>query len=217
MAEARWGGYANGQIPLDALSVVNYPRVTPNRFEGSLDAVYMEPTAGLALTAWLVAFHDKFGSYLGVNEGYRTLAGQRYWWSYWKQNPAKAAEPGTSNHGWGQAVDFVQGDLGTAALAWLRSTCSTYGFAPYVNENWHFDYKGGYVPPTNPGNEDMATYELMRAKGQPEVFYCVDRMFRIHITEVQLADYKYFITSKGQDATIKEVASPSSFGIDVTP
>lgn len=147
-----WGGYSNGEIPLEALTIVDYPGVVANSFPGSLAKVYMRPDAARDLLSWLKAFRSHFGAYLRVNEGYRTLEGQNYWWEYWNHNPDYAAEPGTSNHGWGAAVDFVQADMTSANLAWLRSTCATYGFAVYGNENWHFNYTRAYSPvePTAP-------------------------------------------------------------------
>jgi hypothetical protein len=143
-----WGGYSNGAIPLDQLSIVDYPGVTAYSYPGALARVYLRPDAARDLLAWLKAFRTNFGTYLRVSEGYRNLDGQEYWWDYYGHNPDYAAEPGTSNHGWGAAVDFVQADMTSANLAWLRSTCASYGFAVYAKENWHFNYTKAYSPVT---------------------------------------------------------------------
>ena len=56
--------------------------------------------------------------------------------------PQKAARPGTSNHGWGIAVDcpFV------SAQSWLLRNGGQYGWShdegARVNEAWHFRYVG---------------------------------------------------------------------------
>jgi hypothetical protein len=143
-----WGGFENGRIPLDELSIIDYPGVVAYSYPGALARVYMRPDAARDLLAWLKAFRSHFGTYLRVNEGYRNLDGQNYWWDYYGHNPDLAAVPGTSNHGWGAAIDFVQGDMTSANLAWLRSTCASYGFAVYANENWHFNYTKAYSPVT---------------------------------------------------------------------
>lgn len=49
-----------------------------------------------------------------------------------------AAAPGTSDHGWGTAVDLaLDGD----ALAWIRANGATYGFVEDVpRESWHWHF-----------------------------------------------------------------------------
>jgi len=147
-ATGPWGGYSNGNIPLSALTAVIYPHVLPYAFPGSLSAVYLKPDAAAALLAMLEAYHSATDSYLGVNEGYRTLAGQKYWWDHYNHNPAMAASPGTSNHGWGAAFDLESptGDQ----IAWIKRYGPAYGYTPIKSEDWHFDFSGSftYVPPT---------------------------------------------------------------------
>jgi hypothetical protein len=56
-----------------------------------------------------------------------------------------AAEPGTSAHGWGLAVDL---DLNTRSSKWMRENASKYGFVEDVaREPWHWTYR---APPTSP-------------------------------------------------------------------
>ncbi|MEA2371779.1 MAG: hypothetical protein QOH12_2173 [Solirubrobacteraceae bacterium] len=56
--------------------------------------------------------------------------------------PQKAAQPGTSNHGWAIAVDCPA----ARAQAWLMSHCGEYGWShdegARVGEPWHFRYIG---------------------------------------------------------------------------
>lgn len=50
-----------------------------------------------------------------------------------------AATPGTSNHGWGIAVDLK---LDSTAQAWMRANGSRYGFVEDVpREPWHWTYR----------------------------------------------------------------------------
>lgn len=69
----------------------------------------------------------------------RTLAQQRFFAS--KPSPP-AARPGTSNHGWGIAVDIPYAD----AQGWLRSNGTRFGWShdegARVGEAWHFRYVG---------------------------------------------------------------------------
>lgn len=50
-----------------------------------------------------------------------------------------AAFPGTSNHGWGSAVD-LKVKKGDAAHTWLTQNASKFGFSPLASEPWHWDH-----------------------------------------------------------------------------
>jgi LAS superfamily LD-carboxypeptidase LdcB len=50
-----------------------------------------------------------------------------------------AAVPGTSNHGWGLAVDL---DLDERAQAWMRTNAARFGFFEDVpDEPWHWTHR----------------------------------------------------------------------------
>ena len=53
-----------------------------------------------------------------------------------------AAEPGTSNHGWGAAVDldFKNGTSGNP-FEWLKNNASKFGFTNIPREDWHWEHK----------------------------------------------------------------------------
>jgi LAS superfamily LD-carboxypeptidase LdcB len=58
-----------------------------------------------------------------------------------------AAEPGTSAHGWGLAVDL---DLNGRATTWMRANAARYGFAEDVpREPWHWTYRATAAGRTN--------------------------------------------------------------------
>jgi len=60
----------------------------------------------------------------------------------------KAAVPGTSNHGWGTAVDLnVRSNPG--AFQWLQQNGVRYGFNNIAREPWHWEIKPNRVPGLN--------------------------------------------------------------------
>lgn len=73
--------------------------------------------------------------------------------TYWQlPKTAMAAVPGTSNHGWGLAVDFAEeldGDTQPESVSprfvkWLCRQASRYGFsAELQSEPWHWRYIAG--------------------------------------------------------------------------
>ena len=92
----------------------------------------------------------------------------RLWWQ--KPDTAVAAVPGTSNHGWGLAVDTgeeIDGDAGTeslddATLAWLIANEKTFGFSHEVqSEKWHIRYWAGDAIPAA-----VLAYEQSLQQGQ---------------------------------------------------
>ena len=112
---------------------------------------------------------------LAVGEGLRDYNTQvDLWKKYLRKEGNKAVEPkdgyGTSNHGWGVAMDLKTGDPGSGGLfdsktkkhikgtgysttkevKWLESNAGSYGFQAYYydkenkkfRETWHWDYVG---------------------------------------------------------------------------
>ena len=69
----------------------------------------------------------------------RSLTQQRH---FFANQPPAAARPGTSNHGWGIAVDIPSAD----AQAWIMRNGARYGWTntegARVNEPWHMGYVG---------------------------------------------------------------------------
>jgi len=49
-----------------------------------------------------------------------------------------AAVPGTSNHGWGSALDLK---LDSKALRWMQQNAARFGFTTIPNEPWHWEHK----------------------------------------------------------------------------
>ena len=73
--------------------------------------------------------------------GYRDLAAQEhYWWLYKYAGGNLAAYPGTSNHGWGIAVDLPN----AWEQDWIWHHGAQFGWkkTEAFSEPWHFNYVG---------------------------------------------------------------------------
>jgi len=70
-----------------------------------------------------------------------------------------AATPGTSNHGWGIAVDINIPDQTSATYQWLKTNARRYGFAETVEgEPWHWEYERALTKPVqSPGPAQIQT------------------------------------------------------------
>lgn len=94
------------------------------------------------------AFQTEFGEHLLIISAYRSYSAQV------ATRAAKgfmAATPGTSNHGWGLAVDFGNiGAEGSVRHDWLRANAPSYGWqhpswarsGGSKPESWHWEYVG---------------------------------------------------------------------------
>lgn len=74
----------------------------------------------------------------GVTGHYRTLQRQKEIaaeYGLYSQG-GRAAVPGTSNHGWGLAVDIQGGQR----KGWLRKMADKFGFTSIPREDWHWEY-----------------------------------------------------------------------------
>ena len=69
-----------------------------------------------------------------------------------------AARPGTSNHGWGTALDLGGGanSKGTKQNDWLMTNASRFGFSTIPREPWHWEYKGSGAAIASAGRPEAA-------------------------------------------------------------
>ncbi len=89
------------------------------------------------------------GSALCVTDSYRSYSEQA---SVYRRKPGLAAVPGTSNHGWGLAVDFCGGvqDSGSSAYRWMKDNAPRFGWnhpdwaepSGSKPEPWHWEFGG---------------------------------------------------------------------------
>ncbi|MFW6090758.1 MAG: M15 family metallopeptidase [Actinomycetota bacterium] len=112
----------------------------------------LRPDAAAAFVAMNAAYLEDTGHHLCVTDSYRSLDQQ---YSLKARKPFLAATPGTSNHGWGIALDLSCGaeTFGGAAHRWLEQHGADYG---WVNpawarpngskpEPWHWEYRPGLL------------------------------------------------------------------------
>jgi murein DD-endopeptidase MepM/ murein hydrolase activator NlpD len=114
-----WGGYSNGLIPQSQLC-------------GIANGHMLRCDAASAYQQLSGAFRQAFGKNLCITDSYRSYASQV---DLYGRKPSLAALPGTSNHGWGVAVDLCGGidKFGTAQYQWMVAHAGAYG---WVHPNW---------------------------------------------------------------------------------
>ncbi|SDO67093.1 M15 family metallopeptidase [Geodermatophilus sp. DSM 45219] len=132
-----WGGFPNGLVPPSALCPLG------------VGAHAMRCDAAAAYQAMSSAYAGAFGTPLCLTDSYRTYAEQV---RLYGEKPELAAVPGTSDHGWGLAVDLCGGveRFGTPQYAWMVANAGRFGFlhpgwADPGNgreEPWHWEYAG---------------------------------------------------------------------------
>ena len=119
--------YENGRIPVTALAEV-----------GSTGHRLAAPAAAALESLMRAAQRD--GVKIGITDSYRDydeqvdLARRKGLYS----QGGLAAKPGTSDHGWGLAVDL---DLDARAQAWMRANGGRFGFTENTpREPWHWKF-----------------------------------------------------------------------------
>lgn len=120
--------YENGKLPDSALAPIPGGRLANDGAAASWNAGPAK--AGLKP--------------LGPNSSYRPYSVQQYYYSLYLAGTGNlAAYPGTSNHGWGHAVDL--------ALLWMREWIIDHGHAygwywgEAASEWWHVTYDGSWA------------------------------------------------------------------------
>jgi hypothetical protein len=127
---------ANGELPDSDLCTLWDPKHR------------LRADAAVALAKLNVAYKQHFGNNICLTDSYRTLAEQVRLRAI---KPTLAAVPGTSEHGFGLAVDLCDGvETGTGArYEWLRANAGAYGWENPAwalpggagpHEAWHWEY-----------------------------------------------------------------------------
>lgn len=129
-------GYPNGKLPVSLLCPL---WGAPGHF--------LRADASHAFEKMSKAYARETGKPLCVTDSYRNYSTQV---SLKQRKPRLAARPGTSNHGWGRAIDFCGGinRFDTDAHKWMRLNAPLYGwYHPQwarINgskpEAWHWEY-----------------------------------------------------------------------------
>jgi hypothetical protein len=149
-------GYLNGRIPANVLCPLEF---APGHM--------LRCDAAERLTALSAQFEAEFGYPIPITDSYRsygaqvTLAGIK---------PHLAAIPGTSNHGWGIAVDLGNPIAGgnSTEYVWLRVHGPDYGWdnpswarlGGAKPEPWHFEFfAAGSIPNRAIDPSDVGTWK----------------------------------------------------------
>lgn len=131
-------GYANGRIPRSAMTQLSW---APGHF--------LRPDAAAQFERLNAAFRAQFGINIPVTDSYRSFEGQV---AARARVGNLAATPGTSNHGWGIAVDLGGGinSFGTTRHRWMRENADAFGWTlpgwarerGSKPEPWHWEFEG---------------------------------------------------------------------------
>ncbi|MEO6715216.1 MAG: M15 family metallopeptidase [Mycobacteriales bacterium] len=132
-------GYRNGRLPTSALCAL-----------WGAPSHRLRADAAAAFGQLSRAYAGEFGRPMCVTDSYRTYYDQV---DVKRRKPGLAATPGTSQHGWGLAVDLCDGveNAGSAANSWLHNNAGRFRFfhprwadsgggGPY--EPWHWEFAG---------------------------------------------------------------------------
>jgi hypothetical protein len=132
---AGWGGYTNGEVDEAALCDAT----------GTGHRLRCDAAVGFRLLS--AAYQQRFASALCITDSYRDRTSQD---RLFQVKRDLAARPGTSNHGWGLAVDLCGGvdTFGTPQHDWVATTGPTFGWVhpDWATEGgsrpepWHFEY-----------------------------------------------------------------------------
>jgi len=139
-----WGDHANGRIPADALCPIDPAGQQRLRCDAAAAFAQMD-----------AAYRARFASGISITDSYRSFDDQVRLKASWCDRGAcnMAAEPGTSNHGWGLALDLGGGinSFGTAEHEWMQANAPAFGWHhPHwarrgggKQEPWHWEYGTG--------------------------------------------------------------------------
>ncbi|MFD6446711.1 M15 family metallopeptidase [Promicromonospora sp. NPDC060204] len=148
-------GYANGRIPADVLCPLEF---APGHM--------LRCDAAERFTALNAEFEREFGYPIPITDSYRSYELQV---AVAHTKPHLAAIPGTSNHGWGLAVDLgnpIAGG-GSPEYVWLRLHGPDYGWdnpswaqlGGAKPEPWHFEFfAAGSIPNRAIDASDVGTW-----------------------------------------------------------
>lgn len=127
-APAELARYANGQIPATAMAPIGQGA---HRLWGPAARAFQQMSAAAAQDGVAIRVSDSYRSFdeqvdLAERKGLYRQGGL-------------AAVPGTSNHGWGRALDI---DTSGGTVEWLRANAARFGFHEDVpREPWHWTYR----------------------------------------------------------------------------
>lgn len=151
-------GFDNGQLPEDSLCPIH-----------GYESHRLRCDAAAQLDHLNAAFRAQFGKDLGITDTYRSLEDQI---ELKKRKPVLAGKPGTSNHGWGRAIDVsanVHWNYVTPEHLWMIENAPKFGWhnpswaaeGGQKEEAWHWEFNGKYAPidDDDSGDKERAVIE----------------------------------------------------------
>ncbi|MGN6611447.1 MAG: D-alanyl-D-alanine carboxypeptidase family protein [Angustibacter sp.] len=131
--------YANGQLPSSILCALPFAPGHKLRADAAVRLIRLNEV-----------YKGRFGSDLCLTDSYRSLASQ---YSVAARKPGLAARPGTSEHGWGLAIDVCGGpdQVGSTRRAWFLENAPAFGWdnpdwarpGGSKPEPWHWEFVEG--------------------------------------------------------------------------
>jgi murein L,D-transpeptidase YcbB/YkuD len=138
--------YENGHLPRSALSRVHIPK--DNTAYLAKDAAAHWNTMRLCALADGQDLYPEHSPYHPAATAYRSYRIQVIFWRKW--GSPRAAYPGTSNHGWGRAVDLEHHSM----RAWIDEHGERFGWGKHGDapQEWdHITFEGGGEVGPDPG------------------------------------------------------------------
>lgn len=121
--------YGNGRIPRERLALIG---IGQHRLWGPAAQAFVAMRSAAGADGVRLSVTDSYRSY----DQQVTLAAQKGL----TKNGGWAAVPGTSEHGWGLAIDV---DVDSSGMAWLKAHGAEYGWVQLTpREPWHWEYHG---------------------------------------------------------------------------
>lgn len=141
MLNLAWGGFANGSAALKAVCV---------QADGGIPGDLLEPTTAAAWAGWRGATAARTGVWLSLDHsdiiapGFRDIPNQQAAWDrYQRQGSPIASYPGSSNHGWGRALDVTGYENSAAVWQAMNDLAPQFGLSHVTGaasgERWHWE------------------------------------------------------------------------------
>jgi hypothetical protein len=131
--------FANGQLPTSTLCSLPFAPGHKLRADAAVRLIRLNEV-----------YKGRFGVDLCLTDSYRSLASQ---YSVAARKPGLAARPGTSEHGWGLAIDVCGGpdQLGSSRRTWFLANAPAFGWnnpdwarpGGSKPEPWHWEFVEG--------------------------------------------------------------------------
>ena len=131
----------NGKLPKSDLKRIHHPNYK----------VYLRKDAAASfntLRLWSKKWLKKDLYPTGAMSAYRSLQQQSALWTIYQSGGNLAAVPGTSNHGWGKAIDLPTWTMQQVIKKFGQNV--GWNKIEAFSEPWHYNYVGNYKRP-NPG------------------------------------------------------------------